>query len=76
VHFVDDVNLIFACLGRKQYLVLDLADIIYAGVACTVDLDDIHVVALGDLPAIGAHPAGGCRGALLTVQRAGQDAGG
>ena len=52
MHFVDDIDLVLACLRGKEYFILDLADVVYAGVARTVDLDDIDIVALGDLPAI------------------------
>ncbi|MPM23279.1 hypothetical protein SDC9_69745 [bioreactor metagenome] len=76
MHLVDDINLVLAALGRKKHLVLDLADIVDAGVARTVNLDDIYVVALGNFPAVRTDSAGvGCR-SFYTVERPCQDTGG
>ena len=54
VHLVYYIYLIAACLGGEQNLILDLADIIYTCVACSVDLNDVNAVTSGDLLAVGA----------------------
>ena len=82
VDFVDDVDLVARARRRIAHAVIDLADIVDAGVGRSVHLQHVHVPAFHDRLAVHAevrhvdgrplHRAVG----LLVVQGAGEDAGG
>ncbi len=77
VHFVDDVDLESGAGGAVAAVFDDLADVIDAGVAGGVDLDDVDVVAAGDGEAGIAFSAGSGGGTLgvLAIQGFGEDSG-
>ena len=75
VHFVDDEDLVAVAHRRDaERLDDDLADLVDAGVGGAVDLEHVHVAAVGDLDARVAHAARLGRRAVLAVERPRQDA--
>jgi len=75
VDLIYDIYLVAACLGWEKDLILDLADVIDACVAGSVDLDDVDTVASCDLLAVGADPTRYRGRPCLTVQGTCKDTG-
>src|ERR1051326_6414951 len=73
VHLIDDVNLIMTLRRRVAHVVAQLAHIINAPVAYSVDLDHIETVACGDLLAVIAFSARRDRRTLDAIERLGQN---
>jgi len=76
VHLVDEVDFERPASGGVGRAFAQVADIFHAVVARAVDLNDIQAAALGNLKAGVAFSTWLGRGALLTIQRFCQDAGG
>ncbi len=73
VDLVDDVDLVAAAGGREAHAADDLvAHRVHARVRGGVDLADVRVAALGDLEAVVAGAVGLAGGALLAVERLGE----
>ena len=77
VRLVDDVDLVAAVNRREEGAFTQVARVFDTTVTGGVDLDDVDGTAptAGKVAAALADPARGRRGALLTVEAAGQDAG-
>ncbi|SBV35169.1 hypothetical protein STPYR_10099 [uncultured Stenotrophomonas sp.] len=75
VHLVDQVHLVLAARGHVLGVLDHLAYIVHAGVGGRVDLQQVDVAAGVDVQAGRALPARVGAGAVLAVQRLGEDAG-
>src|SRR5262249_714832 len=75
VHFVDEVNFVTAFGRRIPNVLAQLANVLDAVVACTVDFDDVETVAAGDLATVIAHPAWSNRRAFDAVEGLCQNSG-
>ena len=75
VDLVDDVDLVAPAGGREAHAADDLlADVVHARARCGVELVDVGVAPLGDLDAVLARAVGLAGGALLAVERLGEQA--
>ena len=74
VHFVDDVDFVFALGRRVTNVVAQLAHLFDAVVARAVDLEDVEAVAAGDFLAAVADAAGRDGRPVNAVERLGQNA--
>ena len=75
VHFVDQIDLVLAARGHVLRVLDHFAHIVHTGVRGSVDLQQIDIAAGIDVQAGRALAAGIGTGALLAVQRFGEDAG-
>jgi len=75
VDFIDDVNLEPALARAIPNGLTQLADVVDAAIGGSVNLDDVHGIALGDLPAIGALIARERGYSLFAVEASGKDSG-
>ena len=76
VDFVDEENFVGSAGGSVLGFLTQVADVLHAVVARSVDFENVEAVALRDFFAGVANSAGIGRGAFLAVQRFGEDAGG
>ena len=75
VHFVDDVNLVFACRGRVLGVFQHFADVVDAGVAGGVDFQQVHKSPCINGLASGALPAWFAVMRVFAVEAFGENAG-
>ena len=75
VHFVDDVNLVFACGGRVLGVFQHFTDVVYACVAGGINFQQIHKSSRINGLASGALPAGFAVLGVFAVQAFGENAG-
>ena len=75
VHFVDDIDFVFAGSGGVLGVFQHFADVVDAGVAGGVDFEQIDKAALVDGGAGGALAAGFAVGRCFAVEAFGEDAG-
>ena len=69
VHLVDDVDFVTALRRRVAHVVAQLAHVIDAAVARSIDLDHIEAIAPSDLPAVIAFSAWRDRRAFSAIER-------
>ena len=75
MHFVDDVDLVFACRGRVLGVFQHFADVVDAGVAGGVDFQQVHKPPRINGLAGGALPAGFAVLGVFAVEAFGENAG-
>ncbi len=73
--FIDNIHPIAASKGRKFHILTQLANVINAGVGCSINFDDVDRMTFGDFFATGASLTGLTGGTVFTVQGLGQNSG-